>query len=416
MFSTFRGPFSGPYFLKKVCLHPEEARAVWQWTNALHASCSPTKTTVTINFDETCVMLFQHSSAGLLVSDARRRQRNTGDMTANVSLRQQRTNMTYLAFITDSDEVQKLLPQVMIVSTKSLSDVDTHRLQMTMPSNIHVFRRTKAWLSQTIFMEILNLLATSIERVRGKYEFILCADAFRVHISRQSLQHYGRLGHRFACIPTGMIYLLQPADTHLFSRFKHALRVQSEIFALRRMKSDVNMESLIRAVGVTIMKIVCGQSWKAAFRDLGLNGDQHGLSRRVREKLHMLPTDDQVPKSLPSLAQLESVFPKNSLPSMTYVFSFFTLPRRPASTLAAYPLHFRSSVAPREEATHIPVASPAQCPPTTETQTATQQPPSRMPVVINARRMRVPIAYRSLSPPPLPPPAAPPLRRHHQSE
>ena len=114
-------PESAPknLFLVAHFPHLSEARAYWQFGNYWSAQATASgKPLVRINMDETCVCLVQSPLRGVVLRavggrGARRPPR------FRASRNQQRTNLTYVAFVTDCAALQAQLPQFIIGSRRA---------------------------------------------------------------------------------------------------------------------------------------------------------------------------------------------------------------------------------------------------------------------------------------------------------
>jgi len=377
---------------------------------------------VCINFDETCIPLIQSSHGGLLVHDAALLQRSPQSLTRDVSRAEMRTNLTYVAFISDDPAIQHLLPQFIIVSKRTLCDAAVVRLKDHMPESCILLRQDKAWVSQNTLIYMFEEISRRLRPLSPDVNIIVYADAYRAHICSRVLRTYGRLYMRFVCIPAGLTWVLQPCDTHLFALLKHHYRIQSEVANMSARRPGVNVVHILTALGAAIDHIMQRTSWSSAFRGLGLCGHQALVSARVRHKLSLPDVPIHLPHGLPSLQQLELIFPRKAAIPIMDVFAFFTVKRRssesipitegiahssPVSSQRVSGYATRSKVALSREASSVGSIAALPCQPNSTSESRTL---SSSPFLPNAKRMRLPRALRENSEaPPLPPPAmAPP--------
>ena len=93
------------------------------------------------------------------------------------------------------------------------------------------------------------------------------------------------------------------------------------------------MTLLVRALGQTVSTVLRGRSWRNAFWDLGLTGVQACLSETVLEKIQ-LTERPCVASMLPTLAELQAVFPARSVLPIDDIFGWF-MPAAAATAHAA---------------------------------------------------------------------------------
>ena len=100
--------------------------------------------------------------------------------------------------------------------------------------------------------------------------------------------------------------------------------------------------------------VLDGRTWSRAFRDCGLTGNQQGVSTRVRQNVCFEALPD-VGAGLPSLDQLQAIFPRGANIPIADVFGIFLPVPARAALPAAAPAVLRA-VAVAE----VPGADPSQ--------------------------------------------------------
>ena len=92
-----------------------EASAFWRWSNFLQSLDPPERERVLINVDETCVRLVPDEGRGHVTNRAYRLFMEGKPMGRRASLAARRSNITHVAAICDKPNIQRLLPQVVLV-------------------------------------------------------------------------------------------------------------------------------------------------------------------------------------------------------------------------------------------------------------------------------------------------------------
>ncbi len=131
-------------------------------------------------------------------------------------------------------------------------------------------------------------------------------DAYKAHYSPRVLRAFAARRIMMHFIPAKTTWIMQPADTHLFSQYKVHLARTCQQKMLSRGESSLSWMTLSEALVDTIEHVMLGRSWSHAFAQLGLVGHQNTVSARVWQKLGL---DEPLlaGNSLPSLEQLALV-------------------------------------------------------------------------------------------------------------
>ena len=99
----------------------------------------------------------------------------------------------------------------------------------------------------------------------GGRQAILLLDAHVCHFSRGTLAACRDYGIWPVIIPARMTSLLQPLDTHVFSRFKMFLRTRLHQLMLTGVNEDLTSEQVIDALLHAINGVLQRHSWASAF-------------------------------------------------------------------------------------------------------------------------------------------------------
>ena len=108
----------------------------------------------------------------------------------------------------------------------------------------------------------------------------------------------------------------------MFSRLKHKLGTEAQSRSVQGRDAPHSMSMLLEALNASIHAVVVSEPWRSAFWDAGLTGVQAALADSVLEKVSMT-CRPVVDGNLPSLADLESIFPQNTVLPIDAMFSFF---------------------------------------------------------------------------------------------
>ena len=116
------------------------------------------ETPLRLNFDETFCRLFYEKSPGVLGSEPIASSAQKGFITQQVTRKQKRGAMSFLALLCDDPSIQPLLPQIIIGNEHILPESVRRALESPSPlmKNVAVVRRKSAWVND----EVLSLVAT----------------------------------------------------------------------------------------------------------------------------------------------------------------------------------------------------------------------------------------------------------------
>ena len=393
---------------------------MWRWSNFLHRHSPPGLEVVRINMDETSIRLFSMERAGHLTLEARLLKRGPRSLNSAATTSQARGMLTLVAFVCDNNEIQNILPQILIVNEKHLSRAEpAAALRMHLGANTVLWTASKAWVTGAVMCKIVGLLMKQLAPYRRSHHFILSTDAYRAHLTRPVWRAVNRARIMYHLIPSKMTWVLQPCDTHVFAMLKNTLRRECQALALTQTDGRLTMTLLIRALTRTITAVLRAASWRSAFEDLGLTGVQTGVSDRVLQKVRMRDRPC-VASDLPTLAELQAVFPTRSILPIDDMFGWFcaagdaAADGHPVVPAAAYqpdlaavnPL--RPWAGRTRSSSSLPPPAPEPPPPAwppSETTSAAplSLPPQPPPRLVPRGRRLLPWLPRPPQPPPAPP-------------
>ena len=149
---------------------------------------------------------------------------------------------------------------------------------------------------------------------------ILLLDVHLSHIDKSIYVHARRCGVRVVYIPAKMTSFLQPCDTHLFAKFKHAFRVSWERTRSLSPGGVVSTASWMQVVVDAIQQVLPKTNWRSAFLSNGIVEKQRALSMRLRTEFGFDDGGVELPCVPPTAADALSIFPQRmKLDIMSYV-------------------------------------------------------------------------------------------------
>ena len=146
------------------------------------------------------------------------------DMSEHVNKSKTHSYISYCAMIASEPLISRILPQVLLANRKTMNRSLEQHGDIVLGIQTHLWVRNSSWMTQEIFLEILELLLDALEPYMDYYDFILVFDASRVHLSRDIASKMMIAGVRIVVVPAKLTWLLQPLDTHIFANFKNTLR------------------------------------------------------------------------------------------------------------------------------------------------------------------------------------------------
>ena len=129
-----------------------------------------------------------------------------------------------------------------------------------------------------MFAKFIPELGKVLRARAGGRQAILLLDAHRCHFCRYTLAACRDDEIWPVLIPARMTSLLQPLDTHVFSRFKMFLRARLHQIMLTGANEDLTSEQVIDALLHAIKGVLQRHSWAPAFEKNGF-----GSTFEVRE-------------------------------------------------------------------------------------------------------------------------------------
>ena len=380
---------------------------MWKWSNYLHSKVPVTKKPLCVNIDESSIKLDQDVRYGHVTASARK-------LAKGKMLRRQipkgmtRTAYSLVAVICDDAEIQKSLPQFIVVNKKSCTEAVYKTVLGIAPANIKLWRRDSAWMNTLSVCQVVREISKALKKYQNTHQVILSMDTCKSHMNRLVWLTAARMGFMMFGIPALTTGFLQPLDVYAFAQLKNKLRQDSQTSCIGIGVSYCTLGMSIVTLMDAVTAVLNGNCWRTSFEHLGLAGHQGSLSKNLLNSMDLkdMPI---VASGFPSLADLTHCFPRGSVIDFDAVFkgvlSVTTVKRlvRAAPLLKSVAL---SSVAP--DSSGVASAGPSPVAITAASSGVAAPPPwKKVPSRLRMLRSGTMIVPLPAAPPPLPPPAGP---------
>ena len=273
------------------------------------AACCTQKVPLFVNMDETSVSFAYAKGKGLIISKralppGRKHKR------VQVSPGDEKSHISFLAFITHNKEAQPFLPQIFLGNEHVFTIQLLQQLAPHIPGNFKFVRGKSGWNSIAYMRTAICLLAKSLESFAATHQIVLVLDVAGCHYHRTISTLATQKGIRLLYVPAKCTFLLQPCDTACFSRLKFRLRQKwLSMRALSSTGTVSKLEWLCAVIGI-VSALLSETPWEPAFQAVGLLNEAL-LSPRIMGQLGWQSPRD-IPDVLPSEEQLKLIFPRKA--------------------------------------------------------------------------------------------------------
>ena len=261
-----------------------------------------------LNLDETSVpVVFTHGKGNIVACRGRQAWRTIPRQ------RQSRSNVrmffTHVAIICNKPDIQPLLPQVIFVGAKSITEVEWLDVTSNLPRNVYIKRMPKGWNNTQQHRVIIRILGLILQPFLETMQPILSFDVAPLHLAPEVLREITSAGMWYLVIPARLTWMLQPLDSHAFILFKNWLRRH---FTDNAGNGDTRsfMRRMLDLVIGAIRHVLQGHRWQKAFDKNGLGHDLNAISEFVRHQCGPQPLLP-LPIGCPSADQLRLCWPRN---------------------------------------------------------------------------------------------------------
>lgn len=236
------------------------------------------------------------------------RRMRCGDRAA---LGARRGTITYLATICNDDEVNRLLPQVLLGNSHRFLLKTLREVRTEVAGNIYFWRESSSWNNRHLMKRYISLLCNCLGSLLNDRSVYLLVDMATCHI-HPSVQEFAMTKKlRMLLVPAGMTAVLQPLDTHVFKTFRH--QMQQLWLDCKSCASDgqVHPRDWLLIICEAIQAVVANKSWKHAFERVGILSSQALLSPKILKALEW-DSCPHIPHTLPASGQASALFPRRS--------------------------------------------------------------------------------------------------------
>ena len=290
------------------------------------------KAVLRVNLDETSVCLFQGGGKGTVFVQ----KRPGGEPFQRVSRSKRRSCLTHVGLICDRPGLQPLLPQFVIGNMATLLERDMDSLRSRCPRNVVLIRQKSAWNNDRLCAIIVRRLALALRPYLADLQVVLFLDAVRLHTAPFVLRACNDVRIWPVLVPARTTWLLQPLDTHAFQAFKAHLKERYQDSRAELGVGDLNIAQFLDCLYSAMRYVLQGRRWSGAFDADGFGQHQAGVSPVVLRQLQ-LEAPLAIPATRPTLAQLQTCFPRRSIVPERALWRPFdpapvsakALPRRP---------------------------------------------------------------------------------------
>lgn len=273
------------------------------------------------NLDETSVTLYQEPRRGMLTPGAKRKAaRSAIGFHRKCPKASTRSAFTHVAILCSDAEVQKKIPQILLVRDSLCSQVKYEEIKSQLPDHVKIWRTKNGWMNVDTFVKVLDELSKSLASLKDTHQIVLSCDAYKAHLHQRCWRSAARHNILMFTIPAKITYALQPLDVYVFAQYKRKLRQTAQEQAIRARSSGVTLEGTILATSSTVTELLHGRSWAHAFSRLGLHGRQNDVSRNLLKHIAVEETP-VVGAGFPELKDLVNCWPSRLEPPIGCVFS-----------------------------------------------------------------------------------------------
>ena len=259
-----------------------------------------------LNLDETAVPLeFTHTKGNIITRLGDKKIKDMPKQLANRSA--VRCFFTHVAIICDDPAVQPLLPQVMFFAGRHMSWKNWTELQEALPNNVFLRRQVSGWSNAEQHNIIMQVLKLALEPLLPTMQPTLAFYAAPLHLQPSVLELLGELDIWWLLVPKKLTWLLQPLDTHTFSKYKRHVR-NRWMDTLLAQEGRRNVKDVVLIVIDTINTVLAGNSWSTAFKASGIAEDTASISKYIKDQLGW-PVLPAIVAGPPTLDELVSAWP-----------------------------------------------------------------------------------------------------------
>ena len=287
---------------------------------------------------------------------------------ASATRKQQRGCLSHVAFVCDRPEIQPRLPHVLIGNRSVLPAYVQREVEPQLMRNVFLVRRKSAWVDANYMVKIIELLGTILAPDLNRFQPILLMDALPAHTAPKVFRAAARFRIWVVIVPAKLTWLIQPADTHVFYKYKMYLKKRYAEAVACSQEGALNLREVLLAMNAGVRYVCQARDWSYAFDDNGFGKQQQLLRTSIADAAGFeLPLS--MPAAIPNLWQLRSIWPAGSDVPLDAVFApILSSPRHRQPSSAAQPAPapipaeapWRERLRPRRSSSFLSAPAPAE--------------------------------------------------------
>ena len=264
-----------------------------------------------LNLDETACRLYYKPRKGDLADRSVAAAQRERSLVQDVASGAQKAALSHMGLVCDAPALQPHMPQFILGNEHVLSKALLDNVAAALPTNVHLLRRKSSWVNHESMAEWGCALSKALAPHRARYQPILLLDACPTHYGDKLLRELAKGGIWVVFVPAGLTWLMQVCDTHVFAKYKAFLRDRQQSRLLSSgCRREVSTADALADIVQGIRRVLQGTAWAAAFDGNGYGGRQRCVRARILRELECAHFLD-VPETLPTLSQIESISPAN---------------------------------------------------------------------------------------------------------
>ena len=238
------------------------------------------------------------------------------------TLSKRRLCCTLMAFVSDDKEVQRLLPQVLLVNKRALKAAEEKAVAQFLRDSgtLFLWQQDSAWASVDTMCKVLRLLGERLAPVKPLAHCLLSMDCAPIHLPPRTAAAAARAGVFLHYVPANMTSHLAPLDVYVFGSLKKEFRDALEETSMHSPTGTYSNMDVVIQVFKVVQRVVQGRDWRHAFLRCGWGDKQRQVGLRLSRSLDSTPATLAVSNDIPSLADLQLVFPKKTILPIGWLF------------------------------------------------------------------------------------------------
>jgi hypothetical protein len=293
---------------------------------------------VILNVDETALATVRHTGIGMV--SGRKRTRSGGKTRPRDQTDRFNAKTTYIGLISDSDELQPLLPQVVLPRYTQNARPPAHMLDMyaSIGFPFEFWHGTKGSVTPHIVQSWATRVRSCVNSFNPSAWIVMIGDCCTSHLSVQTITHLRHLGIIIIMVPAKLTWLLQILDVKVFHPLKKDMRSEEARQRIASASGSIPGPMWMQISTSSIRTEVINRDWSAAFNKLGAGVDNRPSASALQA--YLSPGD--IMPALPSLEEFAELIGRPAHTDVTARIHRMIISatlRLRASSLATRPPH-----------------------------------------------------------------------------